>query len=286
MEDELEYYRTPGHYTTTNEFQELFHALPDDPTEIAKFIKRLMIHPLEAKKQNVSFNYKKAVRGQLDYRSMHDILSEPNIRKLLSQQTPNIQSSPAQRGIFSCDHHAVFFAAILRLKGKPVRARCGYASYLIPDMYTPHWICEVYNESKGIWSWIDPEQELFGLGPDKFYPAGRVWLALQNKQLALEKILPDYRDGMDGVKYRLLNDLNALMKNELLNYDWLIKEALPQKPALFSKSVAQLGSTEIAFLNHLAEISSVEEPNCSTIDPHYRTYVHPENCWGTEPKDQ
>jgi hypothetical protein len=272
MDKELQFYRTPGHYTNPKEFRHFLQSLPDNPEEIIRFIKRILIHPIEAKNHNVKFNYKKALRSQLDYRSIDDILSEPHVYALISQQTLDIQSSPSQRGIFSCDHHAVVFASILRLKGKPVRARSGFATYLVKNMYTPHWICEIYDEKKGIWKFIDPEQAIFDLEQESFLPAGKVWLALRRAQISPNKIVPDYRDGLDGVKYRLLNDVNALMKNELLNYDWIIKEAEPQKPNIFSISVSNLVETEHSLLNILAEVSSEQEPKLSMICAKYGYY--------------
>lgn len=279
MEKEFQFYQTPGQYTDPKEFRHFLQSLPDDLEEIVRFIKTILIHPIEARSSNVKFNYKKALRSLLDYRSVDHILSEPHVSTLLCKQTLDIQSSPSQRGIFSCDHHAVVFASILRLKGKPVRARCGYASYIIPDMYTPHWICEVYDEQKGKWKFIDPEQAILNLAQESFLPAGKVWLALEKGQIAVEKIVPDYRDGLDGVKYRLLNDINALMKNELLNYDWIIREATPQPPRIFSKAVSNLDETEHRLLNRLAEISSDDELNLSMICAKYETYVHTENLW-------
>jgi hypothetical protein len=279
VEKELQFYRKPGHYTDPKEFRHFLQSLPDDLEEIVRFIKTILIHPLEARNNNVKFNYKKALRSQLDYRSIDSILSEPHVSTLLRKQTLDIQPSPSQRGIFSCDHHAVVFASILRLKEKPVRARCGYATYLIPNMYTPHWVCEVYDKEKGKWELIDPEQAILNLARESFLPAGKVWLAVEKGQIAVEKIMPDYRSGSDGVKYRLLNDVNALMKNELLNYDWIIKEATPQPPKLFSKSVAKLDEAEHNLLNMLAEISSEEDPSPSIICAKYQTYVHVENLW-------
>lgn len=80
----------------------------------------------------------------------------------------------------------MLFASILRIKGKAVRLRCGYAAYIVPGKLTPHWICEVRDEETRRWEYIDPERALLGL---------------------------------DGIKYRLLSDVNALMKNELLSYE-------------------------------------------------------------------
>lgn len=235
----------------------------------------LLIHPLDAKSSNVRFNYKKALRSGVDHRSIDHILANPQVHALLSLDTNDFQSEPSQRGILSCDHHAVLFASILRLKGKAVRARCGYVTYIVPGKLTPHWICEVYNESKRRWESIDPERVKFKFAKGAFLPAGKVWLDVQRGVLALDRVLPDYRSGLDGIKYRLLNDLNALMKNELLNYDWMLRQAKASR--LFSKLVSNLGEGERILLDILATLSLDADTQWNCLCDQYASYVRPEN---------
>ena len=275
MKKTPDFYRTPGPYTNPREFRKLLQALPDDHQGIVKFIKMLLIHPLEARNRNVRFNYKRALRSGVDHRSIDHILANPQVDALLSLNTIDLQSEPSQRGILSCDHHAVLFATILRLKGKAVRARCGYATYLVPGKLIPHWICEVYNESKQRWDSIDPEQIKFRLAKGMFLPAGKVWLDAQQGALELDQVLPDYRSGRDGIKYRLLNDLNALMKNELLNYDWMLKQV--KAPGLFSKSVSNLSEDERILLDILATLSLDADTQWNCLCDQYASYVHPQN---------
>jgi hypothetical protein len=269
------FYQTPGPYTSPGEFRSLLQALPDDNEQVVKFIKMLLIHPLEARNRNVRFNYKKALRSGVDHRSIDHILANPQVHALLSLNTTELQSDPSQRGILSCDHHAVLFTSILRLKGKAVRARCGYAAYLVPGKLTPHWICEVYNESKQRWEFVDPEQIKFRLAKGMFLPAGKVWLDVQRGALHLNQILPDYRSGWDGIKYRLLNDLNALMKNELLNYDWMLRQV--KAPKLFSRPVSTLGEGDRILLDVFATLSLDVDGNWSCICDQYASYVRSEN---------
>ncbi len=275
MEKTTGFYQTPGPYTNPKHFRQFLQALPDDYEEIIRFIKMVLIHPLDAKNEGLRFNYKKALRSQVDHRSIDDILADPQVHTLLSLGTADLRSDPARRGIFSCDHHAVFFASILRLKGKAVRARCGYAAYLVPGKLTPHWVCEVYNERGRCWEYIDPEQVKLKFAEDDFFPGGKVWLGVRQRKLELAQVLPDYRSGLDGVKYRLLNDMNALMKNELLNYDWMLKQVKP--PALFSKPVARLDEGDCILLDIVATLSLDADACWNDIHDQYTSYVHPEN---------
>lgn len=275
MEQTTTFYQTPGTYTHPKDFRSLLQSLPDDPVKIVKFIKKILIHPIAAKNSGVRFNYKKTLRSQVDHRSIDDVLANPQVHALLSLNTPDLQSTPSQRGIFSCDHHAVFFASILRLKGKAVRARCGYAAYLVPGRLIPHWICEVYNERKQSWEYIDPEQAKFKFTKRDFLPGGQVWLDARAGRLDLAQIVSDYRGGWDGIKYRLLNDMNALMKNELLNYDWLLRQV--RTPRLFTMSVSHLDEGECIFLEILATLSLNAEAHWDQLCDQYSCYVRPEN---------
>ncbi len=275
MEEILNYYQRPGPYTDPKDFRSLLQSLPDDPEATIAFIKKVLIHPIDARDSEVRFNYKNAIRSQIDHRSMDDILANPKVHALLELDTADLQSSPAQRGILSCDHHAVFFASILRLKGKAVRARCGYATYIVPKMFTPHWVCEVYDGTSGHWEYIDPERVRVQFAADDFYPAGKVWLELGQGELDLDQVIPDYRSGLEGVKYRLLNDINALMKNELLNYDWMLKAAQP--PMLFSKPLLKLDETDRGLLDELADFSLDVDAHWRDICYRYASYVKTDN---------
>lgn len=256
MEQILSFYQAPGTYTDIKDFRQLFQALPDDNKEIIHFIKKVLIHPLDAKSSGFRFDYKKALRSQIDHQSIDDILANPRVNALLKLNSLDFQSESSGRGILSCDHHAVFFASILRLKGRAVRARCGYATYIVPSKLVPHWICEVYDIHEQRWVYIDPERAKLEFDEGEFFEAGKAWLEVRAGRLEIDRVIPDYRRGLDGIKYRLLNDINALMKNELLNYEWITKKAKLKAPKFFSKPVIRLDESENRLLETLATLSS------------------------------
>ena len=280
MDNHFDFYRAPGPYTDVKEFRTLLQTLPDDAGSLLHFVKALLIHPLAARECGVRFNFKSALRNQVDHRSVNDILRNPKVSALLGRGTLDLHTEPAERGILSCDHHAILLVSILRLKGKAARARCGYATYLVPDMLTPHWIVEVYDENAGTWQSVDPEQARLQIPNGEFLTAGQVWCRLKDGSTAIEQVLPDYQEGLDGVKYRLLNDINALMKNELLNYDWLIREAAPKKPAIFALPVEKLTQTDLDLLHQLATFSGQAEGKLDEIRRLYTTYLATENLPG------
>lgn len=258
----------------------LLQTLPDDIESLLRFGKALLIHPIAARECGVRFNYKSAVRNQVDHRSVNDILRNPKVSALLEHGTLDLHTEPAERGILSCDHHAILLVAILRLKGKAARARCGYSTYLVADMLTPHWIVEVYDETASAWQSVDPEQGRVQIPEGEFLTAGQVWCMLKDGSIAIGRVLPDYQEGLDGVKYRLLNDMNALMKNELLNYDWLIREATPKKPAIFALPVAKLNQADLDLLDQLATFSGQADGKLDEIRRLYTGYLAAENLPG------
>lgn len=280
MDNRFDFYRTPGPYTDVREFRALLQTLPDDVESLIRFGKALLIHPIAARECGVRFNYKNAVRNQADHRSVNDILRNPKVSALLARGTLDLHTEPAERGILSCDHHAILHVAILRLKGKAARARCGYATYLVPDRLTPHWIVEVHDETAGTWQSVDPEQGRVQIPNGEFLTAGDVWRRLKDGSIAIGQVLPDYQEGLDGAKYRLLNDINALMKNEQLNYDWLIREAAPKKPAIFALPVEKLTQTDLDLLDQLATFSGQTEGKLDEIRRLYTGYLAAENLPG------
>jgi hypothetical protein len=271
------FYRTQGIYTQLQTDSQLLLDLPDDDESVSRFIKYLLIHPIDAREAGVRFDARKVMRSHADYRSVDDILTNPKVSSLLARDTAELKSTPAQRAILSCDHHALLFTAIRRMQGHAVRMRCGYATNLMPGALTPHWVCEVYDDQKERWAVIDPERSGRPIESGAFLPAGRVWFEAKSGGAVLGRVLPDYRSGLDGVKYRLLCDVNALMKHELLHYDWIIREAPPQAPALFLKPPTKLTGAEIALLDDLAVATLDVDNQWATLQTLYGRYVSPRN---------
>jgi hypothetical protein len=67
------------------------------------------------------------------------------------------------------------------------------------------------------------------------------------------------------------------MKNELLHYDWMIREAAPKAPRIFSKPTSKLQETEWDLLDRLAVVTQDLKMPRDELNRLYTTYVRPEN---------
>jgi len=276
MNSVTDVYRTPASYTKLTHCPAALSSIPEDLAGMVAFVKKLLIHPIEARSLGLHFDYRATLRRQLEYRSVDDILSDAKVASLLKTVTAQTVTQASKRGIFSCDHHVVLFVSVCRLKGIEARARCGYATYLVAGKLVPHWICEVYTAKHG-WSQVDPEQSRLSLATDDFRLSGRIWLECRHGNMDWNQALPDYRHGADGVKYRLLNDLNGVMKNELLNYHWIVRTSGTAAPDIFRKRVSQLTEEQMDLLDSIAMLSLDVDKNLVQLTAQYRSYVHPEN---------
>src|SRR5207248_11496413 len=81
--------------------------------------------------------------------------------------------SPEQRFVGFCYHAALLHCAFLRAKGIPARARCGFASYLIPRVWTDHWIVEYWSD--GGWIRTDPDTGRGRVEAGEFLDGGAAW---------------------------------------------------------------------------------------------------------------
>ena len=53
-----------------------------------------------------------------------------------------------QRVVGTCRHFAVLSCALLRYRGIPARARCGFATYFQKGQGLDHWVTEYWDEAQ------------------------------------------------------------------------------------------------------------------------------------------
>jgi transglutaminase-like putative cysteine protease len=78
-------------------------------------------------------------------------------------------------------------AAMLRAKGIPARARCGFGTYFTPGRWEDHWVCEYWHNTAQQWIMVDAQldavqQEVLqitfdplNMAPGHFVLAGEAW---------------------------------------------------------------------------------------------------------------
>jgi hypothetical protein len=77
--------------------------------------------------------------------------------------------------------------SMLREKGVPARARCGFGAYFNPPNYEDHWVCEYWNGVERRWVLADPQfddvwckrldigHDVLDVPRDQFLVAAEAW---------------------------------------------------------------------------------------------------------------
>ena len=131
----------------------------------------------------------------------------------------------------NCRDHSVLLAAMLRQRGCPARARCGFATYFLPDHYEDHWVTEYWNRGQNRWVLVDAQLDKFqaetlgidfdplDVPRDRLLVAGQAWQMCRSGAADPEKFGIFDMHGLDFVRGNLVRDLAALNKVELLPWD-------------------------------------------------------------------
>jgi hypothetical protein len=178
-------------------------------------------------------------RREVDLRFVPRMLE----RLVALDPAPLTRARPAERRLIgNCRDSAVLLCALLRHQGRPARPRAGFATYLEPDFFTDHWVCEVWCEDEpggsgaapetGRWVVVDPgflpdpgkarfDFDTLDVPADRFLNAGRAWQRCRRG--GAEPVhfgLPGRADnGLGWIGSQVVRDLAALNKWELLPWD-------------------------------------------------------------------
>jgi hypothetical protein len=200
----LAFYARHSAITDPGEFAPLFDNLPDDLPGLHQVVQNVYIHVWKIRKHHP---------GWLKTRS-HEIESrrvERSLRLALAHDSrPLTEARPTERKlIVDCRHFAVLLTALLRHKGIPARARCGFATYLEKTHYQDHWITEYWNGER--WIMEDPDLVRHDLPREEFYTGSHAW------QLTRSGAMSDVQFGYDPhmrgawvIRHDLVRDMAAL----------------------------------------------------------------------------
>jgi hypothetical protein len=143
-----------------------------------------------------------------------------------------------------CHNFTRFLVAMLRSKGVPARARCGFGAYFNPPFFEDHWVCEYWNTTESRWVLVDPQldevwQEKLKLDFDildvphnRFLTAGDAWVLCREEKVDPAKfgiVFANLR-GLWFVAGNLVRDVAALNKMEMLPWDVWGAQPSPSEP--------------------------------------------------------
>jgi hypothetical protein len=229
--------------------------LPADIPALMEIVRSVLIHPFELREKPHS------TRSQgLQVRRADALLG---LITALDPSPLTVQRPPSRRVVGNCRHFAVLLCALLRQQGIPARARVGFAHYLDRPKWTDHWVCEYWLAKEHRWVRVDP-----GLGPSQarflqvtfqpgdvptsqFLSGSQMWLACRSEQIDPSLCGFLRWRGWWWVRSRLLQDIAALNKMELLPWDgWW--------GSLLMEPEANLTKTHLDLLDTVATVATAE----------------------------
>jgi hypothetical protein len=148
--------------TSAGRFAPLLAGLPSTVGGLAAVGHGLLIHEHITGPYGVELS--EARRQTVHLRRVEDLLGEV----VSASDAPLSEARPpASRVAANCRHFTVLLVALLRARGVPARARCGFGMYFRAGLGEDHWVAE-YRDGQGRWVLVDGQidavqRDLFGI---------------------------------------------------------------------------------------------------------------------------
>lgn len=262
-QSQLDFYAQPGPITQFDRHAHQIDDLPIEPQAVVKSIQNLMIHIFWAESYGLQLTDQR--KEEVNYRFV-----EKQVARLL-ELNPAPLTTPRSletRLVGNCRDFSTILAAILRRKGIPARARCGFGTYFIPGHFEDHWMTEVWDSTQSRWLQMDAQLDTHQINVLKItfnpldMPAGAFVVAADAWQRCRSGNADpnnfgifEYK-GWDFIRGNLIRDFLSLNKIEILPWDFW--EAM--QPEL-----AQSPTTTWEFYDHLARLTIAPDIHFDTI---------------------
>jgi Transglutaminase-like superfamily len=223
MENLLTDYARPGPLTGLDPTQvELGAWLAHDAVAVCLAVQSLVIEPDAATAAGVP-ERRLAERNIRSARALIEVLTTLAPLPLHEPRAAQL------RVVGTCRHFAVLSCALLRMRGIPARARCGFATYFVDGKSVDHWVVEHWRSSETRWVRVDAEvigtdavPDATDLAPDDFLTGGEGWVRYRGGSIdpALFGVVGvDHAWGIGEIRGNAIRDLASLRKVEMLPWD-------------------------------------------------------------------
>ncbi|HEY0068824.1 MAG TPA: transglutaminase domain-containing protein [Chloroflexia bacterium] len=226
--DPRSFYSRQSDLTDPGRQAHLYTDLPFDVPGIVRVVRGLVGHFNVGKANGIDISEER--RQEADTRRVELILGrivELDGRPLVEGRSPEMRFVGCSRD------YAVLLASMLRHRGLPARARCGFARYLGPEMHYGRWVCEYWREREQRWVMVDAQmsdeaerkQHPIHFDPldvphTQFLTAGKAWQMCRIWRADPRRFGQHRGDrGLGYVAAQLVRDLACLNKVEMLALD-------------------------------------------------------------------
>lgn len=222
----LDYYRQPHIMTEPGEYGYLLKNLPDSIPALCKTVQGVILHIFWAEAYGVKLSEER--KKEVELRTFGSMLAR--IAELADQPITTARD-PEMRIVGNCRDFSVFLCALLKHKGIPARARCGFGTYFASDQYMDHWICEYWNGAEKRWVRVDAQLDSLqvaylkldfdphDLPPGKFLSGSETWQLCRHGEIDPDLCGIFDMKGLWFVQGDLVRDFMALNRIEVLPWD-------------------------------------------------------------------
>lgn len=260
--DSHEFYAQPSPMTSAGRYAPMLHELPNDVGELVRIIQHLVVYDIVAP-DFYGFAIPDGRQSEIHIRPLEKKLDS---MLALDDRPLSVARSVDKRLVGRCHHFVQFLVAMLRSKGIPARARCGFGSYFNPGHFEDHWVCEYWNATQARWVLVDPQfddvwranlkidHDILGVPRHRFLVAGDAWTQCRKGEADPAKFGIEFVHlrGLWYIAGNLVRDLAALNKIELLPWDVWGVQPRPD---------AALDDDQLALFDRIAALT--REPDAS-----------------------
>jgi len=223
MDTILSYFSAPGPTTDVSDYSGMLAELPADPEKLAEIVRGLVLHQGVAAQAGLEFSADRLVdRERVGAAAILERVLD------LDDSPLHVERKPERRMIGYCYHFSVLHCAILRARGVPARARCGFAAYYGDGSWIDHWVVEYWRDDG--WVMIDPDSGRDVLTTSEFHNAGLAWRLCRKGLEDPSRHGNHVLWGWDELRGSLICDVGALNKCEVGDWEtWCDLIAIEEK---------------------------------------------------------
>jgi hypothetical protein len=269
MNNLFSFFSRQGAMSDPGPYAHLYNNLPTDIADLCKVVQGTTIHVFWAQRYGLELTDER--RSEVQLRAVPRRLA----RMIELDDCPLATPRPLDRKLVgNCRDFSLMLVSILRHQGVPARARCGFGAYFMPNHYEDHWVCEYWNADQQRWVLVDAQLDAFqcdamrvpfdplDVPRDQFIVGGKAWQMCRTGHADPDQFGIFDMHGLWFIRGDVVRDVASLNKLELLPWDcWGIIETPDDA----------LSPSDLAFLDHLADLTSADVPDFDAVRALYET---------------